>query len=106
MARGGSSGGWHRLHVTEGGAKLGGVASGGGGAYYGIALCTYCGDCVSRRYYGMSCVGGGVGPGDYYGMVVQNGEGLRRASPTPPPFTFLPSSLKSAFFRTWPKENT
>lgn len=92
----------------RGGGQVGGVASGGGGAYYGIALCTYCGDCFSRRYYGMSCVGGGEGLGDYYGMVVQNGEGLRRSSPTAPPtpLTLLPSSLRSAFFRKWPKENT
>lgn len=48
VARGGSSGGWHRLHVTEGGPSWGGWRGGGGGAYYGIALCTYCGDCFSR----------------------------------------------------------
>lgn len=66
------SGGWHRLHVTEGGGQVGGVASGGGGAYlWDSSLYLLRG---LRPEDIMGCrVWEGSGAGDYYGMVVQNG---------------------------------
>lgn len=81
--------------------------SGGGGAYYGIALCTYCGDCFSRRYYGMSCVGGGVGLG---GLLWDGGAewgGPEELFSNPPtPYSLAILSLRSAFSLKRPKGNT
>lgn len=87
VARGGSSGGWHRLHVTEGGPSWGGSEWGLGSILWDSSLYLLRGLLLQKILWDVVCGRGSGAGGIIMGWWCRMGRAREALLPPPPPLT-------------------